>query len=535
MLLARRAGLEHWPSAGTLLVALLAWFALASWLRRVALQPEPGTPLVWLDQAAALPAPRSIDREVPAQTTHAVPVQATLEVVFASQTGFAEQLARQTCQQLRSSGVAAQLRGLGTLQGNDLRAARRMLFVVSTTGDGDAPDDALPFFREYMTRAHDLSGLQYGILALGDRDYDDFCGFGRKLERWLRANGAQSLFDLVEVDSEDDSALRKWQHCLIGLGGDPDQPDWQAPHYQRWQLVERRLLNPGSAGAPCFHLALKLLQGKAFWEAGDVLEIGPCQGPQVVNAWLAAQGQDGSSVVKVRREQLTLTELLTRSRLPSADEVAGLNEAGVAAILQRLPHRAYSIASVPDDGAVHLLVRQMRGDDGRLGLGSSWLTEQAEVGAEIAARIRNNVNFHIPDDARPLILIGNGTGMAALRALLKARIAAGERRNWLLFGERQARHDFYYADEVRQWQGRGELERADFAWSRDQSTRVYVQHRLRESADALRRWVDDGAAIYVCGSLTTMAPAVDEVLRDMLGSSRVEQLSSQGRYRRDVY
>lgn len=538
MLLMRPVGLHHLPGGGSLLGALsawLAWFAVAGWLRHEVLQPRPRRALKWLDRAADADTQR--DRDDAASSAVAVPmqIQATLSVVFASQTGFAEQLARQTWQQLHSSGVAAQLRGLGSLHLDDLRATRRMLFVVSTTGDGDAPDDALAFFRECMGQAQDLSGLEYGILALGDRDYDDFCGFGRKLERWLQASGAQPMFDLVEVDSEEESALRHWQYLLASMGGDPDQPDWQAPRYQRWELVERRLLNPGSVGSPCFHLALRPLQGKAFWEAGDVLEIGPCQGPQAVSVWLAAHGLDGASKVNVRREQLSLTDLLTRSRLPSADEIVGLDETGVAAIVQRLPHRAYSIASVPEDGVVEVLVRQMRGPDGRLGLGSSWLTEQAAVGAEIAARIRNNSNFHVPEDKRPLILIGNGTGMAALHAMLKARIAAGERRNWLLFGERQARHDFYYGDELRQWLETGELERADFAWSQDQAARVYVQHRLREAAEVLRRWVDAGAAIYVCGSLATMAPAVDEALRDALGSSRVEQLRSQGRYRRDVY
>jgi len=561
-LLLRHAGLHQVTPAAVLLGAFavsLAWLAIAVRPWRAApqaqpqaqvqpqvhpqpqaqLQPQPRGPSAWQDQAAA-PVPRTPADAVRTPPTDAAQQQATIQVVFASQTGFAEQLARQTAQQLQRSGVATRLQALGKLRLADLRAARRVLFVVSTTGEGDAPDDALPFFREYMAQAyavpeHALPDLEYGILALGDSDYDDFCGFGRKLERWLQGAGARPLFDLVEVDSEDESALRQWQYCLTGLGGDPDQPDWQAPRYQRWQLLERRLLNPGSIGAPCFHVALRPLQDKPRWEAGDLVEIGPCHAAQVVEAWLDAHGLDGGAAVKVGRESLSLRELLARSRLPAADDAAGLDAAGVAAIVQRLPHRAYSIASVPEDGAVHLLVRQARGPDGRLGLGSSWLTEQAAVGAEIAARIRGNANFHAPKDGRPLILVGNGTGVAALRALLKARAAAGHRRNWLVFGERQARHDDHYGAELREWQAGGVLERVDFAWSRDQAEPVYVQHRLREAADVLRQWVDDGAAIYVCGSVATMAPAVDQALRDVLGAARVEQLRGEGRYSRDVY
>ena len=157
------------------------------------------------------------------------------------------------------------------------------------------------------------------------------------------------------------------------------------------------------------------------------------------------------------------------------------------------------------------------------------------IGTEIALRVRSNTNFHVPRDARPMILIGNGTGLAALRALLKARIAAGHRRNWLLFGERHAAHDFLYREDIERWQMDGQIERVDFAWSRDQAERIHVQQRLREAADELRRWVDAGAAIYVCGSLDGMAPGVDAVLREVLGDAPIEQLREQGRYRRDVY
>jgi sulfite reductase (NADPH) flavoprotein alpha-component len=547
-LLALRAGLPHLPAGGAMLVALsavLAWFVIAAWQRRVALQPQPQPlslplppptgPVVCFDRAAKALSPAAYEGDAGPRPAEALSTPMTLQVAFASQTGFAEQLAGQTAQQLQRSGLLSAARSLGSLDIDDLRSAGRLLFVVSTTGDGDAPDDALSFFDQHMAQAADLSSLEYGILALGDRDYDDFCGFGHKLDRWLQASGAQALFDLIEVDSEDEAALRQWQYQLAALGGDPDQPDWQAPRYQNWELLERRLMNPGSLGAPCFQLALRPMQGKLYWEAGDVIEIGPCQAPAAVTAWLERQALDGTTMVMAERKRLSLRELLARSRLPQVQEVAGLDAGGVAAILQRLPHRAYSIASLPEDGAAFLLVRQMRGADGQLGLGSRWLTEAAEVGTGIAARIRDNTNFHVPEVDCPLILIGTGTGMAALRALLKAQLARSRRRNWLLFGERQAGRDCYYGDELRQWLAEGKLERADFAWSRDQPDRRYVQQLVRESATALGRWVDDGAAIYVCGNAATMAPAVDQALREALGAERLGQLRSDGRYRRDVY
>jgi sulfite reductase (NADPH) flavoprotein alpha-component len=503
-------------------------------LLRFRRQAVPRRPVAVKDMATAQPPAARAANEI--RTVQARPADVALRVVYASQTGFAEQLARQTSQSLRLAGLSAPVDGIDRLSLDDLRHAGRVLFVVSTTGDGEPPDMALAFSRQMMQQPASLAGLHYGLLALGDSDYEDFCGFGRQLQRWLQASGAQALFDPVEVDSEDDASLRRWQHHLAMLGGVPDLPDWQAPKYQRWQLVERRLLNPGSVGEPCFHLALKPLEGRADWRAGDLAEIGPRHAAEAVATWLAARGLDGRVVVPFgHRERLPLATLLARCRLPEPDEVDGLDEEGVAAVLQQLPHRAYSIASLPQDGQLQLIVRRMRARGGYPGLGSGWLTEHAPIGAEIALRVRSNINFHVPGDARPLLLIGNGTGLAALRALLKQRIAAGHTRNWLLFGERHRAHDFLHREDIERWIAEGAIARADFAWSRDQGERIHVQQRLREAGDELRRWVDEGAAIYVCGSLDGLAPGVDAVLCDVLGAERVAQLREQGRYRRDVY
>ncbi|MDN5783047.1 MAG: sulfite reductase flavoprotein subunit alpha, partial [Luteimonas sp.] len=195
----------------------------------------------------------------------------------------------------------------------------------------------------------------------------------------------------------------------------------------------------------------------------------------------------------------------------------------------------YSIASLVSEGGLQLLVRHMRRPDGRSGLGSGWLCEYAALGATIDLRIRTNANFHPPAQGRPLILIGNGTGIAGLRAHLAARANVGARRNWLLFGERNRDRDYHYQGDIERWQADGFLERLDLAFSRDDARRRYVQDALRDAADTLRAWVGDGAAIHVCGSLQGMAPGVDAVLREVLGDSLVEQLLLDGRYRRDVY
>ena len=461
---------------------------------------------------------------------------ASLPIVFASQTGFAEHLARQTSTALLQAGLPNHVLSIAQLDAASLRASERILFVVSTTGEGDPPDTAAGFVRRVLGGDLALPHLRYGVLALGDREYEQYCGFGHRLDAWLRHQGATPLFDLVEVDNGDDGALRHWQHHLGHLSGRTDLPDWQTPQYRPWQLRERRELNPGSLGGAVFHLAFEPHDpADLVWRAGDIAEIGPRHAPATVDAFLAAHALDGQAPCTRDGETVSLAHWLARSQLPANVTPADKTPQAIVAALVPLPHREYSIASIPSDRALHLLVRQLRRPDGTLGLGAAWLTENAPLGADIAVRLRSNPGFHPPLDARPLILIGNGTGIAGLRALLKARAATGHRRNWLLFGERQRAVDLYYADELDRWQRDGVLERLDLVFSRDQPERRYVQQRLRECADTLVAWVAQDASIYVCGSLDGMAGGVDAALRDILGAGAIETMVDDGRYRRDVY
>jgi sulfite reductase (NADPH) flavoprotein alpha-component len=118
---------------------------------------------------------------------------------------------------------------------------------------------------------------------------------------------------------------------------------------------------------------------------------------------------------------------------------------------------------------------------------------------------------------------------------LRTRAAEGRHANWLVFGERNARHDFLYRDEIEAWQAAGVLRRVDMVFSRDQEERIYVQHRLLQAHDEVRAWIERGAAIYVCGSLQGMASGVDAALRQIAGDAVMSELAGSGRYRRDVY
>lgn len=453
---------------------------------------------------------------------------------FASQSGFAEQLAWQTAGQLQAAGLAVSVQPLAKLNEQMLRQAHNALFVLSTFGDGEAPDSARGFERRLLVQALDLPQLRYAMLALGDRQYRHFCGFALRVQDWLARQGARSLFDAVQVDAADTTALASWQRQLGELTGARPLHQGETP-YGLWTLTRRELLNPGSQGAPTYLLALRAAQ-PTNWSAGDILEVPPRHSDATVQAWLLAHGLDGSQAVNLDGLSQSLQQALRGKQLPEQfSHLLGLHAQALLDALVPLAAREYSIASLPSDGELELIVRQQRHADGSLGLGSGWLTDGAALHGQLLARVRRNSAFHAPEDARPVILIGNGTGLAGLRSLLKARIVAGHRANWLLFGERNAAHDFYCQDELQGWLASGDLARLDLAFSRDQAARVYVQGRLREAAEPLRQWLAEGAAIYVCGSLDGMAGGVDRVLHEVLGEAAVEALVEEGRYRRDVY
>lgn len=453
-------------------------------------------------------------------------------VVWASQTGFAQQLAERTAESLRAAGHKTRLRALDQVDAALLGSTHKALFIASTTGEGDPPDHALAFLSRVMSQAIALPQLQYAVLALGDRTYDHFCAFGHQLDDWLREHGAQPLFDTVEVDNADPDALRHWQQLLGQLGGNvADVPDWSAPAYQAWQLQQRQALNPGSVGGTVFHLKLHPAEGALpTWQAGDIAEIGPHQSADAVAQWMLDHGFAATASLPDGR---LLRDILSVSYLP--EQIASGDIAALAAALKPLPHREYSIASMPSDGTLQLMLRRQLRPDGTPGLASGWLCDYTAPGDNIDLRLRSNRNFHPPLGNAPLILIGNGTGIAGLRAHLRARIDAGAQRNWLLFGERNVTHDFHFGAELQQWQREGGIEHLDAVFSRDGGPFHYVQDALAAHAQRLREWVEQGATILVCGSLQGMAPAVDAVIAQALGTEAHEALRIAGRYRRDVY
>lgn len=345
-------------------------------------------------------------------------------VVYASQTGQAEEIATATLKRLVDGGQSARLIDMADLKLSDLESAQHVLCVASTTGDGDAPDSVLGFEAKIMNDGAVLSHLDYAVLALGDRSYADFCAFGGRLDDWLRASGAKPYFEVIEVDDLDPAALNQWYENLSDLGAKSETFDPKAA-YGAWQLKARECLNPDSDASKLYRVTLTPESGALpDWQAGDLAEI------------MTADGHV----------------------------------------------RDYSLASLPSHGAALLYVREVIKDDGSRGLGSGLLTHDLGVGQAVLLRTKSHKNFHTPDGDGPLLLIAAGSGLAGLNAHIDARVTAGRKANWVIYGERHPIRDGALCRDLTARVQAGELSDLTLCFSRPETgERIYVQ-------DAIAAW-----------------------------------------------
>ncbi|PWU07947.1 MAG: sulfite reductase subunit alpha [Verrucomicrobia bacterium] len=217
--------------------------------------------------------------------------------------------------------------------------------------------------------------------------------------------------------------------------------------------------------------------------------------------------------------------------------------------------RLYSIASAlpAHPNEVHLCISIVRYEThgrSKTGLVTGFLADQAKLHAKnIPIYVQESRTFRLAaNGATDIIMCGPGTGVAPYRAFLEQRILDGATgRHWLIFGEQHKATDFLYGDEWLDHQRKGNLHRLDVAFSRDQASKIYVQHRMREQAKELWTWLQNGAYFYVCGDAKRMAKDVHQALIEIAQTQgglspdaaaeyiNVTLMKTEKRYLRDVY
>ncbi len=361
------------------------------------------------------------------------------------------------------------------------------------------------------------------------------------------------------------------------------------------EVLAHQRLTGRSSRKDVRHVELSLEDSGLVYQPGDALGVWPQNPPALVDAVLAELRLDGETRVGSGGQDHSLRDWFGRHReltrlsrpflqahaarsgstelqrllqpdgaaalsaLLASHQLVDLLQAWPAAwpaeellaALRPLAPRLYSIASAQSavGPEAHLTVDHVdyvAPGGRRWGAASHFIASAAE-GATLPVFIEANDRFRLPrDGARDIVMIGPGTGVAPFRGFVQERAATGAGgRNWLLFGNPHARHDFLYQLEWQQALKAGQLQRLDLAFSRDQADKVYVQHKLREHGRDLLDWLEGGAHLYVCGDASRMARDVEAALLDAIAThggrdadgarDYLAGLQQQGRYARDVY
>ncbi|CAL8895844.1 assimilatory sulfite reductase (flavoprotein alpha-subunit) [Bacillus pumilus] len=266
----------------------------------------------------------------PSAAAPAQPVSKDVTVIYGSQTGNSEGLAKKTAQHLEEKGFQVTLSSMSDFKPNNLKKIHNLLMIVSTHGEGDPPDNALSF-HEYVhgRRAPKLDHLNFSVLSLGDSSYEFFCQTGKEFDERFKELGGTRLTDRVDCDLDYDEPFSEWLQGVASSlsegeaaafpqdsAGESNQT--AASEYSRTnpfyaEVLENINLNGRGSNKETRHLELSLEGSGLVYEPGDSLGIYPTNDPALVDELITTCGWNADEAVTIHKngDTLPLKEALT--------------------------------------------------------------------------------------------------------------------------------------------------------------------------------------------------------------------------------
>ncbi len=520
-----------------------------------------------------------------------------ITIVYASESGNCEKLANDLAKAARKNGLKPTLIDMADLDLAALTSAKRLVVIAATWGEGEPPARAIRAYGELMGEgAPRLDGVEYGVLALGDTAYTEFCAIGKKIDERLAALGAKRVVERVDCDLDFAAPAAAWIGDALKVLTPPDagrgrviEVDFGKPlAAPNTDIVEAEIsehvnLNSSRSNKETIHLALAFDGPAPAYEPGDSLDLYAENDPAYVDELLKLAGLSGDA--KLRGEFIASRDVTTLSLKTveiyaaqtghqyvkaliadgqAKDWIAGrqlidliamfpiaLSADHLRALTRPLAPRAYSIASSRREVGeeAHLLISAVRYEShgrARKGVASNYVAERLRRGAHVRVKLKPNKHFGLPAADKDIIMVGPGTGVAPFRAFVQERRAtAAKGRSWLFFGDRQFTHDFLYQLDWQDALKDGALRRMDVAFSRDTPKKIYVQDKMWDRRRDLIEWLDGGAYFYVCGDAKAMAKDVRATLvrayadvkaiSPQAAEQAVASLERDKRYLQDTY
>ncbi len=520
-----------------------------------------------------------------------------ITVVYASESGNCEKLAGDFAKAARKNGLKPTLVDMADLELSDLAKVKRLVFIAATWGEGEPPARAVRAYGELMGEgAPRLDGVEFGVLALGDTAYAEFCAIGKKIDERLVALGGKRVVERVDCDLDYAAPASTWIGDALMVLTPPDadrgrviEVDFGRPHAaSNADIVEAEVsehinLNSSRSDKETIHLALAFDGAVPAYEPGDSLDFYAENDPAYVDELLTLAGLSDDDALRtelIKSRDVTTLSLKTVETYAdktgqqyvkaliadgqAKEWIAGrqlidliasfpiaLTADHMRAMTRPLAPRAYSIASsrreVGDEA--HLLISAVRYEShgrARKGVASNYVAERLKKGARVRVKLKPNKHFALPAADCDIIMVGPGTGVAPFRAFVQERRAtAAKGRSWLFFGDRQFTHDFLYQLDWQEALKVGALTRMDVAFSRDTPEKIYVQNKIWDRRRDLIEWLDGGALFYVCGDAKAMVKDVRatlvrvyadvKALSPEAAEQAVAALERDRRYLQDIY
>lgn len=499
-----------------------------------------------------------------------------LKILYGTHTGRSKMIAGNLAEKLTARGVEVSTFALDDYKSRQLATETNLVFIVSTHGEGEPPAMAEDF-HGFITgkRSPKLPGLNYSVVALGDKSYKLFCKTGLDIDQALHEAGAKAILPVLTLDVDFEEEAERWIEkfaevfseatsssvSVVSSSEQVTTNQYSRKKPFRAAVLDKVKITGRDSDKEVYHVEISLEGSGITYEPGDAVGILANNPPALVDAILQEFKLDGAKSVEIRTGEFSLRDALTdhleitvlnRDVLLKYQEMTGntqlqeiieneqlldqylyghdlldlleefpssISEQELVDVLRILPARLYSISSsqAAVGEEVHITVSTVRYTNKgrkRSGVCSGFLADQIGIDSAVSIFIEKNPAFKLPENEEtPIILIGAGTGVAPYRAFLQDRESNNQKgKTWLFFGERRFHSDFLYQVEWQKLLKDGYLEKIDVAFSRDQEQKVYVQDRLIEKQQEVFEWLNKGASIYLCGDMKQMARDVQKAL-----------------------